>query len=704
MKILSMTATFGKLNHETLTLQPGLNVIHAPNEWGKSTWCAFIVAMLYGIDTRERSTATVLADKERYAPWSGAPMSGSMDILWKNKKITLERTSKGRVALGEFRAYETDTGIPVTELTAANCGQVLLGVEKSVFTRSGFVKLTDMPVVQDEALRRRLNALVTTGDESGTGDALAQKLRDLKNKCRHNKTGLLPQAEAERDTLKQKLQQHSTLQTQLERIRVSKQELETQLIALENHRQALEYDAAKQGIKRLEQAKQEQLEVQSQFDILSARCQMLPGEELAAQQLQQLRSLQSRQAALDAEPVPNAPAAPVPPEIFAGLSPIDAQRKAKDDKAAFDMLSKPVSPLFMILALLFIAAGVALSFIAWYFLLPGLLLGGMMLYLYLYNKRKQTLDRESLCSGYGTLPPNAWIAIATQYAEQTAQYTQQLAAVRAVAESLDSRRQSLRSSTDALCQGLSPEEAVSKWESILAEHKALADAQQALQRANDRVADLSATIKTVDAPAQSDTLTLSAEQTAAALQSATEQQHRLQLQAGQFMGQKEALGDEATISRQLTAVEARIEKLEDTYYALVFAMDTLTHAADELQRRFAPRIASRAQALFKQITGGRYDRLQLNQDLSLNAAAQGEDALQAARWRSDGTVDQLYLALRLAVAGELTPEAPLVLDDALVRFDDTRMAAAMELLQKEADSRQVILFTCQSRETAYSAN
>ena len=44
MKIYSMTATFGKLENQTLTLQPGLNVISAPNEWGKSTWCAFLVS------------------------------------------------------------------------------------------------------------------------------------------------------------------------------------------------------------------------------------------------------------------------------------------------------------------------------------------------------------------------------------------------------------------------------------------------------------------------------------------------------------------------------------------------------------------------------------------------------------------------------------------------------------------------------------
>ena len=106
-----MTATFGKLERQTLTLQPGLNIIEAPNEWGKSTWSAFIISMLYGIDTKARTTQAVLADKERYAPWSGALMEGRMDICWNGRNITIERRTKGRLIFGEFRAYETETGI-----------------------------------------------------------------------------------------------------------------------------------------------------------------------------------------------------------------------------------------------------------------------------------------------------------------------------------------------------------------------------------------------------------------------------------------------------------------------------------------------------------------------------------------------------------------------------------------------------------------
>ena len=102
--------------------------------------------------------------------------------------------------------------------------------------------------------------------------------------------------------------------------------------------------------------------------------------------------------------------------------------------------------------------------------------------------------------------------------------------------------------------------------------------------------------------------------------------------------------------------------------------------------------------MFGKLTADRYDRLSLSEDLSLQVGAAEEDTLRPSQWRSDGTVDQLYLALRLAVAEELTPEAPLILDDALVRFDDNRLAAALEILKECGEKKQVLLFSCQSRE------
>jgi len=158
------------------------------------------------------------------------------------------------------------------------------------------------------------------------------------------------------------------------------------------------------------------------------------------------------------------------------------------------------------------------------------------------------------------------------------------------------------------------------------------------------------------------------------------------------------LGDTKDLQAQLQKSTQTIAELEKVYSAVVLAQQTLDAAKLELQRRFAPRISERARELFAALTKGRYQRLSLGEDLSVSTAAEEENTLHSALWRSDGTADQLYLALRLAVAEELTPDAPLVLDDAFVRFDDDRLKETLTLLKQSGEEKQVLLFTCQSRE------
>ena len=159
-----------------------------------------------------------------------------------------------------------------------------------------------------------------------------------------------------------------------------------------------------------------------------------------------------------------------------------------------------------------------------------------------------------------------------------------------------------------------------------------------------------------------------------------------------------SLGSREALEQERQEIQARIRVLEDAFAALTIAQETLAQAKLELQRRFAPQIVKRAKELMAQLTCGRYDKLGLREDLSITAGAGEEDVVRDILWRSDGTVDQLYLALRLAVAEALAPDAPLVLDDAFVRFDDTRLKIAMDILRDAAESKQVILFTCQGRE------
>ncbi len=702
MRIYEMTATFGKLEHETLTLQPGLNIIHAPNEWGKSTWCAFLMAMLYGLDTRAKTTKTALAAKERYAPWSGSPMAGRIDLCWEGRDITIERRTKGRTPLGEFRAYETKTGVLVPELTAANCGQLLLGVEQSVYRRAGFIRLSDLPVTQDDALRRRLNALVTTGDESGDGERLARELRELKNRCRYNRSGLIPQAEGECHALEEKLEELDALEMQSKKLKTRVGEVKSWLNQLENHRDALIFAAAERDAGKVAQARDARDRAEKNLLQAEQACANIPSREEAEGKLRQLRNLREQldSAHMEATLMGREPDAPKPEPPFLGESVESAGEMVRRDRDVYQDLagSKP-GKLLLFLGLICMAVAMALVVLAEYGLAGALAVAAVVLLILRQGKRRERKRRmAALEEKYGSGEPDKWLADWEVYAEKQNAYELALVDYRATRGDLDIRVTFLQKQRDSLCGEQSPEQVMKIWQQTVSTWDAYYDARREAARAEELLGTLQAMAKSAKRPAMEDPLTYTEKETARLLSDALAEQQRLQNRLGQYQGRMEVLGDREALEKQLAKTKIRLNKLEDTYAALSIAQETLMEARLELQRRFAPRLSRRAEELLGTMTGGRYDRMTLDQELSVHAGAGAEDTLREAMWRSDGTVDQLYLALRLAVAEALTKDAPLVLDDALVRFDDERLKAALAILKQEAEHRQVILFSCQSRE------
>ena len=710
MKILSMTATFGKLEKATLSLKDDLHIIEAPNEWGKSTWCAFILAMLYGIDTRERTKTGSLADKERYTPWSGSPMAGRMDIDWNGRRVTIERSTKGRSIMGVFRAYETDTGLDVPELTAHSCGQTLLGVEKEVFKRAGFLRLSEMQVTDNEALRSRLNALVTTGDESGTADALAGSLRELKNRVRSNsKNGLLPQAEARRDDLEATLLQLHQLRGECESIRARQTQLSQQRSDLENHICALDHAESQAYHQKLYAARADHEAAQEKEKRLSSQCRELPPREVLQDNLGRLRTLRQRKDELRSQLPVSEPVMPASPAFFQGLTAEDALRLASTDAKVYRQTQEEAKKrLLEILGLILAVAGLPALLISHW---TGILLcavavvAGITLWRVGFVSRKRAAETaKALSEKYSHIPTEQWESMARSYGENQTRYNEQLASYRAARHAEEQKAAALESELGEFTKGNTLSYWEQVWTDALSSLSALEEARRETLRTADLVQALESSRKEALPPKETDTLTLSRAETLQQLAQCNAHSHQLQLTLGQCQGRMEELGQEDVLRKELAQVQLRIARLNATLDALQLAQDTLVQATAQLQRRFAPQIARQALSYFGRLTGGRYDRLTLAADLTVHAGAQDESTLHEALWRSEGTVDQLYLALRLAVAEALTPDAPLILDDALVRFDDKRLAAAMKILKELAQSKQVILFTCQSRENAAGSN
>ena len=238
MIIRKLRASFGKLEGESLRFHDGLNVIYAPNESGKSTWCAFIRAMLYGIDSSERAREGYLPDKQHYAPWSGAPMEGSMDVRAEGTDITLQRRTTVRSApMRDFSAVYTGTNTPVEGMTGQNCGELLTGVSKEVFRRSAFIAQGGVAVSGSPELEKRIQQIVSSGDEQTSYSEAENRLRTWQHRRRYHRKGLLPVLEGEMDEAQRLL---SDIGTSADSVR----EMEGQLQQLQQRCNDLEQSVA----------------------------------------------------------------------------------------------------------------------------------------------------------------------------------------------------------------------------------------------------------------------------------------------------------------------------------------------------------------------------------------------------------------------------------------------------------------------------
>jgi uncharacterized protein YhaN len=168
----------------------------------------------------------------------------------------------------------------------------------------------------------------------------------------------------------------------------------------------------------------------------------------------------------------------------------------------------------------------------------------------------------------------------------------------------------------------------------------------------------------------------------------------LQAAFNSLLGQNHA----ADLTQQAAVVSAEIEDAVEDYVDLTVQETLLRAAIDVYRDRNQGPILTRARDLFAQLTGGAYTGLRADVEsgetiLIVEDAARGSLELDAL---SDGTVDAVYLALRLAVVQEhnATHEPlPFVADDLLLNLDNKRAEAALWTLAELAKSTQVLMFT-----------
>lgn len=152
----------------------------------------------------------------------------------------------------------------------------------------------------------------------------------------------------------------------------------------------------------------------------------------------------------------------------------------------------------------------------------------------------------------------------------------------------------------------------------------------------------------------------------------------------QAEGLKEIIRENDRISQELAAID--------------LAQDTMTELSTSIRDSFGLYLNKEASDLINGITGGIYNSMSV--DENLNVFMNTKTKLVPMEQVSSGTMDQIYLALRLAAARLIQsgPEKmPLIFDDSFVLYDDERLRSALKWLASAVDG-QIIMFTCHQRE------
>ena len=730
MKIKTMTATFGKLQGERLTLEPGLNVITAPNEGGKSTWCAFLKAMFYGIDTRDRDRKGHLADKNRYQPWSGAPMEGEITLEWQGRDITIRRGPRGNVPFGSFSAVYTGTEEPVPGLTADTCGQMLLGVGREVYERSAFIGQSGTLAIRSAPeLEARIAALVSSGEEDVSYSQVERQLKEWLNRRKVNKSvGLIPQLEEEQAELARSTGELSQLNDQLNQLEGERAQA-SRKHAFCTRQLALHKAIAQRKLDlQYTQARTDEAQAQAQLDALlseQARFGPIPSCDAlkrAQGELAFLKALEpeirqgQEELALAQQALERARQA-AQDDHFPGMTGEEAVRKGERDSESYrsGMAKKAAGKRnFILLQAAGLLAGAALAIFGpfWWLGPIAYVLCAAASALVFANGTKSARQAAKILERYGVDDVEEIAALAGNYQQRMAAADQAAQQVRMIQGGLKDRQARLENSRQELFRFVhtfAPEvkelfgvSAALSRALNLGEREALARSKlEGAQRLTQALQAQGGKELTEEPPLSQPTLSL--EQAAQETGRLQVELERLDRALNQARGKQQALGDPAILSARLEQVEEELERRRREYQAISIAMETLQQANAQLQQRFSPQLNRAAGALLSRLTGGKYHALSLDKELEASASGERDVLPHSALYLSKGMVDQIYLAVRLAVCDLCLPDAPLVLDEALAAFDDVRAKRALELLQELSAQRQILLFSCHHREKLFQS-
>ncbi len=145
------------------------------------------------------------------------------------------------------------------------------------------------------------------------------------------------------------------------------------------------------------------------------------------------------------------------------------------------------------------------------------------------------------------------------------------------------------------------------------------------------------------------------------------------------------------LEEELVAANERIAQLEQENHVINLAINTINQVSAEIHGDLGFLINDNISDIVSKITNGKYKDVRM--DEKLHVMVKDEDSYVGIEYLSAGTIEQIYLAVRLSVARLLCRDKmPLIIDDIFTAYDETRLVNTLDCL-KTIDTEQIILLT-----------
>lgn len=607
---------FGKFNHKSMPLEPGLNIIYGENEAGKTTLHTFIRGMLFGIE-KQRGKASGKDLYSKYEPWDNpSNYQGIMRI--ENNGVTYRIERNFSRQFKSFKVINEDAGV---ELSTEEIDDLFMGLDESCYYNT--ISISQLGSVTDKELEVILknyaaNLGATKSMEINIKEAFVDLDAQKKKIMQDNKIG-------EEETLQKYLK---NAQEQLD---LSEREQHAIIASVEQKREtAARFSERKKELSALDKKRLEELEKHnSRKDKLYQDVMSYTAE--VEKNTATLDKIREHKAELERQ------------LLEKGVDSSETMENLYDK--VINRSNMPIAFIIMALALIGATVGLAIGnieFLAFkeYWMKPAICLCGAVVCLllavirYSVNKKRKKKKLEALKELRLVLDK-------LEAAKHEELYTQR---------QLDSKREALNSTQ----------------EQILKEEEREIDAQ-----------DYSEDIKEIE-----------------------EKERELNdvISKARWALEQKKENDIQT-EKQIEELQERLERIRNAKVeieAIEEAKRNIEDIADEIRNSFGKKLNERASYYMGQITNGKYDRLTI--DERLNISINSRKALISASKLSKGTIEQVYMALRLAAADIIfdKDKKPILLDDAFVMYDNKRMGNTLKFMSENME--QVILFSCHTRE------